>query len=140
MNKYYSYSGYDEQKETGVISDCKIELQKNFRSRKNVLDTTNDVFYRVMNRNYCGIEYDSNQQLNCGFEYPECTDKRNFGWEDEKSTETVLIDTSEDDENSSIEAEAMYMAERIKNSCQRMSLIMFSIQTYPTIGEYSTRT
>ena len=114
MNKYYSYSGYDEQKETGVISDCKIELQKNFRSRKNVLDTTNDVFYRVMNRNYCGIEYDSNQQLNCGFEYPECTDKRNFGWEDEKSTETVLIDTSEDDENSSIEAEAMYMAERIK--------------------------
>lgn len=32
MNKYYSYSGYDEQKETGVISDCKIgaseELQK----------------------------------------------------------------------------------------------------------------
>ena len=114
MNKYYSYSGYDEQKKTGVISDCKIELQKNFRSRKNVLDTTNDVFYRVMNRNYCGIEYDSNQQLNCGFEYPECTDKRNFGWEDEKSTETVLIDTSEDDENSSIEAEAMYMAERIK--------------------------
>lgn len=114
MNKYYSYSGYDEQKETGVIRDCKIELQKNFRSRKNVLDTTNDVFYRVMNRNYCGIEYDSNQQLNCGFEYPECTDKRNFGWEDEKSTETVLIDTSEDDENSSIEAEAMYMAERIK--------------------------
>ena len=114
MNKYYSYSGYDEQKETGVISDCKIELQKNFRSRKNVLDTTNDVFYRVMNRNYCGIEYDSNQQLNCGFEYPECSDKRNFGWEDEKSTETVLIDTSEDDENSSIEAEAMYMAERIK--------------------------
>lgn len=37
-----------------------------------------------------------------------------MGGRTEKSTETVLIDTSEDDENSSIEAEAMYMAERIK--------------------------
>ncbi len=94
---------------------CKIELQKNFRSRKNVLDTTNDVFYRVMNRNYCGIEYDVNQQLNCGFNYPECIDKRNFGWEDEKGTEIVLIDTSNDDENSNVEAEAMYAVKRIHN-------------------------
>lgn len=141
MKKYYSYQTYrsDEdrsdkdknvssdinkdreniqsEKETDNITNkpeaCRIELQKNFRSRKNILDTTNDVFYRVMNRNYCGIEYDSNQQLNCGFDYPECKDKRNFGWESEKSTEVVLIDTSEDDENSNIEAEALYAVKRI---------------------------
>ena len=121
MKKYYSYQTYKSDNAEDIkeaLTDkqkaCRIELQKNFRSRKNILDTTNDVFYRVMNRNYCGIEYDSSQQLNCGLDYPECKDKRNFGWESEKSTDVVLIDTSEDDENSSIEAEALYAVKRIK--------------------------
>ena len=121
MKKYYSYQTYKNDNAEDIkeaLTDkqkaCRIELQKNFRSRKNILDTTNDVFYRVMNRNYCGIEYDSSQQLNCGLDYPECKDKRNFGWESEKSTDVVLIDTSEDDENSSIEAEALYAVKRIK--------------------------
>lgn len=121
MKKYYSYQTYKNDNAEDIkdaITDkkkaCRIELQKNFRSRKNILDTTNDVFYRVMNRNYCGIEYDSSQQLNCGLDYPECKDKRNFGWESEKSTDVVLIDTSKDDENSSIEAEALYAVKRIK--------------------------
>lgn len=121
MKKYYTYQTYKSDNAEDIkdaITDkqkaCRIELQKNFRSRKNILDTTNDVFYRVMNRNYCGIEYDGSQQLNCGLDYPECKDKRNFGWESEKSTDVVLIDTSEDDENSSIEAEALYAVKRIK--------------------------
>lgn len=121
MKKYYSYQTYKSDNAEDIkeaLTDkqkaCRIELQKNFRSRKNILDTTNDVFYRVMNRNYCGIEYDSSQQLNCGLDYPECKDKRNFGWESEKSTDVVLIDTSGDDENSSIEAEALYAVKRIK--------------------------
>ena len=121
MKKYYSYQTYKNDNAEDIkeaLTDkqkaCRIELQKNFRSRKNILDTTNDVFYRVMNRNYCGIEYDGSQQLNCGLDYPECNDKRNFGWESEKSTDVVLIDTSEDDENSSIEAEALYAVKRIK--------------------------
>lgn len=91
MKKYYSYQTYKNDNAEDIkeaLTDkqkaCRIELQKNFRSRKNILDTTNDVFYRVMNRNYCGIEYDSSQQLNCGLDYPECNDKRNFGWESEK--------------------------------------------------------
>lgn len=99
MKKYYSYQTYKSDNAEDIkdaITDkqkaCRIELQKNFRSRKNILDTTNDVFYRVMNRNYCGIEYDSSQQLNCGLDYPECKDKRNFGWESEKSTDVVLIE------------------------------------------------
>lgn len=124
MKKYYSYSDYSKETKEQLCTvaaldyvcddSCKIELQQNFRSRKNVLDTTNDVFYRVMNRNYCGIEYDGKQQLNCGFEYPECDNKRNFGWEEEKSTEIVIIDTANDDENSNIEAEALYAVKRIE--------------------------
>ena len=68
MKKYYTYQTYKSDNAEDIkdaITDkqkaCRIELQKNFRSRKNILDTTNDVFYRVMNRNYCGIEYDGSQ-------------------------------------------------------------------------------
>ena len=82
MSKYDNYSSqndnckdtaqYNDCEDTSFgggeqnISSCKIELQKNFRSRSNVLDSTNDVFFRVMNKNFCGIQYDDRQQLNCG--------------------------------------------------------------------------
>ena len=56
----------EHQEEKGL----KIELQANFRSRKNVLFSVNDVFKRLMHTDYCGIEYDEKAQLNCGMEYP----------------------------------------------------------------------
>ena len=84
MSKYDNYSSqndnckdtaqYNDCEDTSFgggeqnISSCKIELQKNFRSRSNVLDSTNDVFFRVMNKNFCGIQYDDRQQLNCGLD------------------------------------------------------------------------
>ncbi len=103
-------SGSDEQN----ISSYKIELQKNFRSRSNVLDSTNDVFFRVMNKNFCGIQYDERQQLNCGLDYPVCEDKRNFGQDSEKSTDIALIDMSGDEDGDGIRAEARYAALRIR--------------------------
>lgn len=114
MKKYYEYDEEEDISNSGYNDNKKIELQKNFRSRENILNTTNDVFYRVMNKNYCGIKYDEKQQLNVGLDYPLCDDKRNFGQESEKNTEVVIIDTAEDEENSNIEAEAKYTAERIK--------------------------
>lgn len=119
MGKYYSYPDYiqetgDNADNQAVKKSCKIELQKNFRSRKNVLATTNDVFYRVMNRSYCGIQYDEKQQLNCGFDYPVCEDKRNFGQKEESGTEVVIIDASEEEERSGVETEAAYMVKRIR--------------------------
>lgn len=65
MEKYDRYTSGD--------SDCiKIELQTNFRSRANVLETANDVFFRLMNKDFCGIEYDDCAKLNPGLTYPEC--------------------------------------------------------------------
>ncbi len=62
MEKYNTYTN-DESK-------CqKIELQKNFRSRKNVLECTNDVFKMAMNVDYTGVLYDDSAKLNVGFDY-----------------------------------------------------------------------
>ena len=44
---------YDTYGETG--DNVRIELQKNFRSRENVLECANDVFGHIMNKNFSGI-------------------------------------------------------------------------------------
>ena len=41
---------YDTYGETG--DNVRIELQKNFRSRENVLECVNDVFSHIMNKNF----------------------------------------------------------------------------------------
>lgn len=61
------YNAYTREMSPNV----KIELQTNFRSRANVLESTNDVFMRAMNPEYSGIAYDENARLNPGFDYPE---------------------------------------------------------------------
>lgn len=44
----------------------KIELHKNFRSRPNVLNSINDVFFEAMKRAVGGIDYTKDVQLNSG--------------------------------------------------------------------------
>lgn len=68
MEKYYSYkAGEDSEAENAV----RIDLHKNFRSRKEVLTSTNAVFSQVMIRELGGIEYDGSAALYPGAEYPE---------------------------------------------------------------------
>lgn len=50
----------------------KIELRKNFRSRKEVLDITNDIFYQIMKKDLGGIQYDASAALYPGAEYAAC--------------------------------------------------------------------
>ncbi|SDM54124.1 helicase-exonuclease AddAB subunit AddA [Lachnospira pectinoschiza] len=64
IEKYDSYSPTD-------VNFKKIELKKNFRSRKEVLFATNDVFLNVFNKAFCGISYTPEVALNPGFPYPE---------------------------------------------------------------------
>lgn len=51
LEKYESYT------EQGTGAGRKIELDQNFRSRREVLDGVNDVFYRIMNPNLGSIRY-----------------------------------------------------------------------------------
>ncbi len=49
----------------------KIDLNANFRSRKEVLDATNFIFSQVMGTRVGEIEYDDAAALKYGAKYPE---------------------------------------------------------------------
>ncbi len=49
----------------------RIDLHQNFRSRREVLDSVNAVFARIMGREMGGIVYDENAALHLGASYPQ---------------------------------------------------------------------
>lgn len=63
MDKYDRYTKEDSKKQ-------KIELHQNFRSRREVLDCTNDIFYRIMGKDLGNVAYDRDAALKPGAEYP----------------------------------------------------------------------
>ncbi len=48
----------------------RIDLHQNFRSRKEVLDFCNDIFYKIMHRDLGNVDYDDNAALYHGAVYP----------------------------------------------------------------------
>ncbi len=113
------YDTYDRGRED-VTKDYLIELRNNFRSRKSVLDVSNDVFMRVMNPQYCHIDYNNDVKLNAGLEYgvaPQTIlcegDERvttDYGKED--SVDIYLVPT-EDEDSDKKELEAGVIADII---------------------------
>lgn len=65
MEKYHTYPQSDE------AAEIRIDLHKNFRSRREVLEGTNDVFEKLMTEAVGGITYDSAAALYLGAEMPE---------------------------------------------------------------------
>ena len=66
------YEKYDIKSGLSVDSKGeKIQLFKNFRSRKNVLDITNLVFEDIMSKKLGNVEYNEEEYLNYGANYPE---------------------------------------------------------------------
>lgn len=102
---------YDTYGETG--DNVRIELQKNFRSRENVLECANDVFSHIMNKNFSGIGYDELVRLNAGFPYPEYSDS-NYGDGANKSTDVILISSENEEEATTRELEADRLAKLIE--------------------------
>ncbi len=49
----------------------KIQLFKNFRSRENVLDITNNIFEQIMSKELGDIDYNEDEYLNLGADYPQ---------------------------------------------------------------------
>lgn len=76
MEKYETYTKEDS-------SYQKIELHKNFRSREGVLETVNDIFYKIMGRDLGRITYDEDAALYPGADYPVLEGK--------SSTSEVLV-------------------------------------------------
>jgi ATP-dependent helicase/nuclease subunit A len=70
----------------GEGTGLKIDLAKNFRSRREVLDGTNYLFKQIMGIKVGEIHYDENAELKKGAPYPE---------DDEFPVELLLIDKNE---------------------------------------------
>lgn len=99
MEKYERFS----TQETG--EDLRINLDLNFRSRKEVLSPINEIFKCCMHKSIGGIEYDEENCLYYGSDYPEAQPGQH------KSAEIIIV---EDVEKSGKEIEALAVAGRIK--------------------------
>ena len=102
IEKYNSYSTND-----GPLQ--RIDLQKNFRSRKEVLDSINFIFYQIMGKDVGGIDYDDLAALNPGNEdYKELPDKT------DNYSEFIYLDYNSHEMLTKKEMEAKAIGLRIK--------------------------
>ena len=85
IDKYENYKTKDELEENAGM---KIQLFKNFRSRKNILDITNLVFENIMSKNLGDIDYNKQEFLNLGANYEEPKEDTNYAGK----TELLVID------------------------------------------------
>lgn len=63
-------SSYDKEK---GAKNHRIDLHKNFRSRKEVLEITNYIFRKIMGTDLGGVAYDKDAELVTGADYPDAT-------------------------------------------------------------------
>ncbi len=105
MEKYHTY-----RTEDGDLQ--RIDLHQNFRSRRQVIDSANLVFYQTMGQDLGGIDYDENAALFFGASFlPELTDTHSAM----DDTELLLIERPEKEDDISVrESEAYTIAKRIK--------------------------
>lgn len=117
LNKYENYGL--KPNELGQ----KIQLFKNFRSRKNILDVTNLIFEDIMSKEFGEIAYDESEYLNLGANYEDPEIECEFAGK----AELDIIDLKEEqDENEEeteenteellekTEIEAKFVAKRIR--------------------------
>ncbi|WP_371812555.1 helicase-exonuclease AddAB subunit AddA [Sporosarcina sp. Marseille-Q4063] len=99
---------------TGEKSGLKIDLNANFRSRKEVLDSTNFIFSQVMGARVGDIDYDEAAALKYGAQYPvkEVPAELTVLYEDDEA-DMVEDDQGEQSIKSS-QAEARFISNRIK--------------------------
>lgn len=81
LEKYNAYIPFSECGERtgaggreGGICCRRIDLARNFRSRREVVDTVNSLFGRMMSRTVGGIDYDAGAALYPGAVYPDSGD------------------------------------------------------------------
>ncbi|WP_207577872.1 helicase-exonuclease AddAB subunit AddA [Listeria seeligeri] len=74
---------YQQYRQDGTNGGIRIDLSRNFRSRKEVLNATNFIFRQLMDKQVAEIDYDDAAELTLGARFPESQNM---------STELLLID------------------------------------------------
>ncbi len=85
----------------GEASGCRIDLARNFRSRRQIVDGVNFIFKQTMNEAVAEIAYDEGAELIYGADYP---DPPASAGQHDLSVELMLIDRSSYDAYSGDEA------------------------------------
>lgn len=111
MEKYTRYT-------TDESTHQRIDLHKNFRSRKEVIEFSNDMFYKLMHHDLGKVDYDDDAALYCGASYPEQS-----GME----AEVLLLDQNDElldgqDELGKKQLEAHMAARRIRRLMKETSV------------------
>lgn len=128
MEKYHSYKTCNIEDTFGSpeAENHKIDLSKNFRSRKTVLDTVNYLFSRIMGKQMGNVTYDDAAALYAGREevgsFPEQEDKSELLFITPEPMELSVSKEEEkkgskrkkEKEQGKIELEAAHIAGRIK--------------------------
>ena len=114
---------YDSYEDSENTTKRKIELDTNFRSRKEVLDSANAVFDLIMTKGFGGIEYAGKARLSCG--------NTSYSVSDDKQTEIIYLDTksnNEDEKDDSIRPDGSEDEEDLKASELEARVISRSLQ------------
>lgn len=106
MEKYNTYTSDDSAHQ-------RIDLHKNFRSRDEVLEFTNDIFYKIMAADLGNVQYDDDAALYPGASYPEETMRPELLLVDYKDEE--LSEIIEDEDGDKVQIEALLIANRIRS-------------------------
>ena len=95
LDKYKRYS------DDLTADNCKIVLDRNFRSRREVIESVNYIFDYIMNEKAGGIDYKNGNRLAYGADYRQPPDNQ------DNSTEVILV------EGEDKRAEADFVAKKI---------------------------
>ena len=98
MEKFNTYTMDESRKQ-------RIDLHKNFRSRQEVLHSTNFIFEQIMIPAFGGIAYDEKAALYVGADYEQ---------KDGNETEVLLLEAPESKTDERMELEAEMVAKRIR--------------------------
>lgn len=109
---------YNDYSLDGNDKGLKIQLFKNFRSRKNVLDLTNSIFENIMSRDFGDIDYTEEEFLNYGadFENDKLDSKAEIHLIELENDEEIeeLQNFEEEDRLEKQEIEAKFVAKKIE--------------------------
>lgn len=142
MEKYNNYSL------EGDSDNRKIQLYKNFRSRKEVIDGVNYIFKEIMSRTVGELEYTNEEALNLGASYKDSDDESVILGgpievnivdkrieESHSDKENNEEDDSENEETEGINLEGRIVAKRIKELMSVSGDKVFKVLDKET-GEY----
>ena len=127
MKKYQEYKVKEDKKDN---DDLKIKLFKNFRSREHILKFSNQVFQDIMSLSVGDIEYNEDEYLNLGAEFPINESDSKYVTElniidikenTDDGTDDIEVENEERIEN--IELEAKFVSYKIKNLINSMEKV-----------------